>query len=121
MKHFIKKLSICILFALISLAAGILFFFWGFGVLAILSWFFWAGCILAVVFEVRDYRFYKELSAQMQGKTLDEKLEILNYHEECWLSYASPEEVNAFREEVAANPKNKFLDYLLERAASYGK
>lgn len=121
MKQFIKKMAGSVILAVIAIVAAIFALIRGFDILLIFSLLLLAGCALALIFEVRDYQFYKQLSAKMHGKTLDEKLKILSPHEECWLSYASPDEVKQFRDEAESNPENKFLNYLLERAAMYGK
>lgn len=121
MKHFMKAMAVWGMLAVIAIAATIFALIEGIDILLVFSLFFEVGCVLAVIFEVCDYQFYKQLSAKMHGKTLDEKLKILSPHEECWLSYASAEEVKQFRDEAESNPENEFLNYLLERAAMYGK
>lgn len=78
------------------------------------------GCFM-IYFEIRDFRIYQSLSARMAGKTLEERLRILAHYEECWLVYATADEVRYFRDMAKVCLENKALEYLLERASVYGK
>ena len=59
----------------------------------------------------------------MQGKKIIEKLKILDGEEELWLTYATEEEVQEFRNAASMlSPEyHKYFQYLFERAQAHEK
>ena len=121
MEYFIRKLVGYGLCAIVFAGVAIALFYLGFPVMASISILLFLGAAFLIVCEIRDYRFYKKMSADMAGKSLEERLKILGHYEECWLSYASAEEVKFFRNAVSQGSDNEALKYLLERASFYNK
>lgn len=125
MRELRKKLYYCIGYVVVLGVVAAVFFIHGPLIIAILAL---AGIVLSIaswLFNVRDYRAYVELNAEMQGKSISEKLRILDGEEELWLTYASEEEVQEFRDVASllspSSPAYKSLQYLLERAQAHEK
>lgn len=79
------------------------------------------GCAFMIVCAIRDYRFYRQLSSQMEGKKPQEKLDIIFDGMECWLVYATREEVKELVIGLQKTIGDDRQDYFFERAASHGK
>ena len=123
MRELRKKLYYCIGYVVVLGVVAAVFFIHGPLIIAILAL---AGIVLSIaswLFNVRDYRAYVELNAEMQGKKIIEKLKILDGEEELWLTYATEEEVQEFRNAASMlSPEyHKYFQYLFERAQAHEK
>ena len=79
------------------------------------------GCAFNIGCEIRDYRFYQQLSIRMNGKTPREKLDVVLNGLECWLVYATCAEVRELAADLRKIDKSERRDYFFERAYSHGK
>lgn len=123
MRELRKKLYYCIGYVVVLGVVAAVFFIHGPLIIAILAL---IGIVLSIaswLFNVRDYRAYVELNAEMQGKKIIEKLKILDGEEELWLTYATEEEVQEFRNAASMlSPEyHKYFQYLFERAQAHEK
>lgn len=123
MRELRKKLYYCIGYVVVLGVVAAVFFIHGPLILAIVALIGIALSIASWLFNVRDYRAYVELNAEMRGKSILEKLEILDGEEELWLTYALEEEVQEFRNaaSILSPEYYKYFQYLLERAQAYEK
>lgn len=123
MRELRKKLYYCIGYVVVLGVVAAVFFIHGPLIIAILAIIGIALSISSWLFNVRDYRAYVQLNAEMRGKSILEKLEILDGEEELWLTYALEEEVQEFRNaaSILSPEYYKYFQYLLERAQAYEK
>lgn len=123
MRELRKKLYYCIGYVVVLGGIAAAGFIFGPAIVAILALIGIALSIASWLFNVRDYRAYVELNAEMRGKSIIEKLKILDGEEELWLTYASEEEVQEFRSAASLLPPeyHKYFQYLLERAQAHEK
>lgn len=123
MRELRKKLYYCIGYVVVLGGIAAAGFIFGPAIVAILALIGIALSIASWLFNVRDYRAYVELNAEMQGKKIIEKLKILDGEEELWLTYATEEEVQEFRNAASMlSPEyHKYFQYLFERAQAHEK
>ncbi len=78
-----------------------------------------------LVFYVRDYLCYRNMTKQLQGKDLKTRLDIIYKNAVVWLIYAEPEDIkdlkNIYNELSPYHPEYKRLKLLVERAVMYKK
>ena len=125
MRELRKKLYYCIGYVVVLGGIAAAGFIFGPAIVAILALIGIALSIASWLFNVRDYRAYVGLNADLKGLALAEKMKILDGEEELWLTYASEEEVQEFRSAASllppSSPAYKSLQYLLERAQAHEK
>lgn len=125
MKKLKIQLAYCVFYVVVLGALAVITFMTGFFIVGTIASVFIVLSIGSWLYNLRDYKFYRELNYQMAGMSMSQKLEILNGYEELWLTYAEDAEVKEFREAgrflPPTHPCYKDLNYLLERAVVYKK